>query len=131
MLAKSTEFTYEVPKGIEHKSYVEFIEGLPSVDNPELFGLNSNSDIAFRTKETKEMIDTIMITRPKEAAGDAGMTREELISNKAANYLAQITYHYDTQEVDKLISKLPGPKTFPKDEIGFSVPLNTFLSQEV
>lgn len=96
MLAKTDDQIYGVPKAIEHKSFIEYIENLPAVDNPELFGLNSNSDIAFRTKETREMIDTIMITRPKESSGDSGLTREELISNKAQNFLSQISYHYDS-----------------------------------
>lgn len=33
---------------------------MPSVDSPEIFGLNPNADIAFRTKETRELINVIM-----------------------------------------------------------------------
>jgi dynein heavy chain len=52
---------------------------MPSVDSPEIFGLNPNADIAFRTKETKELINVIMNSRPKESEGNSGMTREEII----------------------------------------------------
>ncbi len=52
MLTKAEDFKYIVPNEIEHKNYLDFIQKLPAVDNPELFGLNSNADIAFRTKET-------------------------------------------------------------------------------
>lgn len=125
ILTKAGDFKYVVPNGIEHKQYLDYIDLLPGVDNPELFGLNANSDIAFRTKETKEMINTIMTTRPKESSGGTGLTREELISQKAASLLKQITYTYEISQVKKLISKLPGPKNYP--EKGLHVPLNIFL----
>jgi len=78
-LTKSGNDIYVIPNGIEHKNYIEYVESLPAVDNPEIFGLNSNSDITFRTKETKDMINTIMNTRPKDSESGGGMTREELI----------------------------------------------------
>ncbi len=52
LLTKGSDFKYMVPNVIEHKNYLDYIDELPAVDNPELFGLNSNADIAFRTKET-------------------------------------------------------------------------------
>ena len=52
---------------------------MPSVDSPEIFGLNPNADIAFRTKETKELINVIMNSRPKENEGNSGLSREEII----------------------------------------------------
>lgn len=45
-----------MPNLLEHKNYMEYLEKLPAVDNPEIFGLNANADITFRTKETNEMI---------------------------------------------------------------------------
>jgi len=79
LLTKGSDFKYIVPNLIEHKNYLDYIEELPAVDNPELFGLNPNADIAFRTKETNQLIETIMKTRPKESSSGSGMTREELI----------------------------------------------------
>ena len=79
LLTKGSDFKYIAPNVIEHKNYLDYIDELPAVDNPELFGLNPNADIAFRTKETNQLIETIMKTRPKESSSGAGMTREELI----------------------------------------------------
>ena len=73
---------------------MEYIEKLPAIDNPEIFGLNSNADITFRTKETNEMITTIMKTRPKESSSNSGMTREEVIQSRARHLLSQIVYSY-------------------------------------
>lgn len=79
MISKVGNFKYVVPNLPEHKNYIDYIEKLPAVDNPEIFGLNANADITFRTKETNEMITTIMKTRPKESASNTGLTREEII----------------------------------------------------
>lgn len=67
---------------------------MPSVDSPEIFGLNPNADIAFRTKETKELINVIMNSRPKESEGNSGLSWEEIIQKKAKTYLKQIIYTY-------------------------------------
>ncbi len=56
---------------------------MPSTDSPEIFGLNPNADISFRTKETKELVQVIMDTRPKESDTGSGMTREEIIQKKS------------------------------------------------
>ena len=52
---------------------------MPSVDSPEIFGLNPNADIAFWTKETKELITIIMNSWPKESEGNTGLSWEEII----------------------------------------------------
>lgn len=38
------------------------IEGLPSQDNPELFGLHANADIAFRTLQVISWINNRVLT---------------------------------------------------------------------
>ena len=125
----SNDTKYIVPNVVEHKSYMDYIERLPSVDNPELFGLNTNADITFRFKETKELIETIMNTRPKDSTSNSGKTREEIIQDKAKAYLAQIAYDYPEDETLAMIAKLGGPKGLT--EKGLKVPLNIFLYQEI
>lgn len=81
------DIKYIVPKVIEHKNYLEYIETLPSVDNPEIFGLNTNADITFRLKETNELIFTIMETRPKDVGLSTGRTREEILYSRSKDLL--------------------------------------------
>ena len=128
-LTKGSDFKYLVPNVIEHKNYLDYIDTLPVVDSPELFGLNPNADIAFRTKETKELIKTIMKTRPKESTSNSGLTREEIIQQRAKILLDQITFNYPIKKTKKIISKLSGPKNL--NEKGMAVPLNVFLLQEI
>lgn len=49
------------------------------IDSPEIFGLHANADLNFRQKESIEMIDTIIQTRPKDSSSGGGKTREEIV----------------------------------------------------
>lgn len=75
----SNDVKYNIPNVLEHKNYLDYIDTLSPVDNPELFGLNPNADITFRLKDTNEMIATIMDTRPKDGGRESGKSREEII----------------------------------------------------
>ena len=44
---------YTVPEGMEVEVFRAAIEQLPATDNPELFGLHSNADIAFRRLQVR------------------------------------------------------------------------------
>ena len=120
---------YIVPNVLEHKSYLDYIEGLPSVDNPELFGLNANADITFRLKDTSEMIATIMETRPKDSGVSSGKSREEIIQGRARDLIVQVGFDFTEHEAKEFIKKLNGPKSL--QERGMTVPLNIFLFQEI
>ena len=79
---KPAKFQYKLPPSTnlpEIIKYHELIKGFPDIDNPEVFGLHVNADITFRKKESKEMIDTIMETRPKDSNAGGGKTREEIV----------------------------------------------------
>lgn len=73
------------------------------------------------------MINTIMETRPKEASGGGGKTREEMVKEKVEELLSKMPIDYNENEVRELIRKLQGPKNLGGS--GTSVPLNIFLDQ--
>merc|ERR1711935_821806 len=126
---KDAPFVYKIPMGTEHKVYTDYIEKLPAVDSPEIFGLNSNADLTFRLKETNMLISTIMETRPKDSGDSGGKSRDEQIQDKCRDMQHQLTYEYPVLDTKELIQRMPGPKGYP--DKGFMVPLNIFLSQEV
>ena len=80
------------------------------MDNPEVFGLHVNADITFRLKESLEMINTIMETRPKESNMGGGKTREEIVQEKAKDLLTKLPPDYIDLEVRDAVRKLTGPK---------------------
>jgi dynein heavy chain len=73
------KFRYKIPANpmMEITKYQEYITTIPTIDNPEIFGLHKNADLTFRLKESLEMINTIMDTRPKDSSVGGGKTREE------------------------------------------------------
>jgi dynein heavy chain len=99
------------------------------IDSPEIFGLHANADLNFRQKESIEMIDTIIQTRPKDSSSGGGKTREEIVQDQCKEYLLKIPTDYNISEVKELLRKLPGPKGLA--EKGLAVPLNVFLYQEI
>jgi len=95
---KDVPFVYKIPVGSDHKNYTDYIEKLPPVDSPEIFGLNSNADLTFRLKETNMLIKTIMDTRPKDSGDSSGKSRDEIIQDKCRDLQHQITYEYPALE---------------------------------
>lgn len=117
---------YKVMKFPAIGAYREAIEEWTNVDNPGVFGLHSNGDLTYRTKETREMLSTIMDIQPKDSGGgDGGPTREEQVLAAADSMLGQMPKAFNMVQVRKDIQKLNGgANAQPK-------PLNVHLGQEV
>jgi len=124
-------FKYKIPynQNSEIQKYHEYISTIPTIDNPEVFGLHANADLTFRLKESTEMINTVMETRPKDSSGGGGKTREEIVQEKARELTLKIPPDYVDLEVREQVKKLPGPRAL--NDKGLTVPLNIFLYQEI
>ena len=70
---------YKVPQGTDIDVFRKYIETLPLVDNPELFGLHSNADLVFRTAQTTDVLTTILDISPKDSGGGGGESREDVV----------------------------------------------------
>ncbi|KAJ1489262.1 dynein heavy chain and region D6 of dynein motor-domain-containing protein, partial [Baffinella frigidus] len=110
---------YAIPMGNDVNVYRAAIENLlPEVDSPEVFGLNLNADLQFRTTQAGEVFDTIMETQPKGGGGGAGKSREEVVTDMCIDLLGKL------------------PKDFSKDEaslskMGTTKPINVCFRQEI
>ena len=92
------------------QKYIDYVNTVPSTDSPEVFGLHSNADLTFRLKESLEMINTIMETRPKDSSSGGGKTREEIVQDKARELLVKLPINYIDVEVREQVKKLVGPR---------------------
>lgn len=43
----------------------EYIESLPSVDHPELFGMQSNANSLFEKSEAKQLLADLLLVHPQ------------------------------------------------------------------
>lgn len=60
--------TYFAPAEGELDSYIQYIQTLPLNDDPEVFGMHENANIAFQQQETDKIIYTCLSMGPAEGA---------------------------------------------------------------
>jgi dynein heavy chain len=122
---------YSMTEGIDINNYREFIDSLPGVDSPLIFGLHPNADLSYRQLEASLLLGAIQDTQPKTGDTSSGVsiTRDEVVRQKAVDILAKLPKDYIEAEVRPLIAKLKGPPG--SSDKGFQAPLNIFLFQEI
>lgn len=72
-----------------------------------------------------EMIDTLLETRPKDAGGGGGPTREEMVVEKCREILSKLPPYYNMLDVRETLKKTGPPRGLT--DKGLSIPLITFL----
>ena len=98
-----------------------YIEDLPLVDDPEIFGLHGNADLAYRSSQTKAVLGTILDIQPKEGGGGGGLTREEVVLKMVEDLQAKLPPDFKADDV----------KTGIKALGGMGKPLNICLKLEI
>ncbi|KAE8597580.1 hypothetical protein XENTR_v10016521 [Xenopus tropicalis] len=111
---------YGIPKGKTIDEYLQYIDQLPLVDTPEVFGLHGNADITYQTNMANETLSTIVNIQPKDSGGGAGETRESVVQRLANEMLEKLPEDYIPHEVKARLQKM-GPIQ----------PMNIFLRQEI
>uniref|UniRef100_A0A8C3PI70 Uncharacterized protein n=2 Tax=Charadriiformes TaxID=8906 RepID=A0A8C3PI70_9CHAR len=111
---------YVIPKGKTVEDYLQYIEQLPAIDTPEVFGLHPNADITYQTNLANETLSTIVSIQPKDSSTGGGETREAVVQRLADEMLEKLPPDYNPHEVKAQLQKM-----------GAVQPINIFLRQEI
>lgn len=83
-----------------------YISQLPLDEDPEVFGLHPNANIAYEKKTVFDFNETILAIQPRIASGGSGKTPEEItqdlcreIAGRLPNFLDRSRAHPDTFKV--------------------------------
>uniref|UniRef100_A0A4W5QNL9 Uncharacterized protein n=1 Tax=Hucho hucho TaxID=62062 RepID=A0A4W5QNL9_9TELE len=116
----STSGVYFAPEADRLSDYNRYIENLPLIDDPEIFGMHENANLAFQRLETMTLINTILEVQPRSSARGGGKSNDEIVHELA----------------DSILAKIPGERERPealfiRDANGRLNSLTTVLGQEV
>ena len=75
-------------------------------DNPELFGLHSNADLAFRRLQVAEGVQLIADTMPKAGGGGGGQTRAAVVDGLAADLVDTVPPQFGAEATRDRLRKL-------------------------
>merc|ERR1719460_2347858 len=79
---------YRIPAGMHTanlKAYNEYVDSLPLVDPPEIFGMHENANIAFQQQESDKILDVVLSVQPR-VAGGGGQKPEDIVNDMVANF---------------------------------------------
>ncbi|XP_036073461.1 dynein heavy chain 8, axonemal isoform X5 [Rousettus aegyptiacus] len=89
---------YKIPLCKTLDQYFEYIQSLPSLDNPEVFGLHPNADITYQSNTASAVLETITNIQPKESGGGVGETREAIVYRLSEDMLNKLPPDYIPHE---------------------------------
>ena len=95
---KDKTFTYALANFPKWDQYAEFIESMPIMDKPGVFGLHDNADITCAQNDTYAMFRTILSLQPRASSG-GGKSREEVLADTAKDILDKVPEPFNLEAV--------------------------------
>ncbi|XP_043248669.1 dynein axonemal heavy chain 6 [Colletes gigas] len=105
------------------QEYKDFVETFPIIDDPEVFGMHENANIAYQLKEAQFIVNTILEVQPKESAAEEGKSSSDIAYEIADMILTRIQLKIDPTKCN--------PDHLIRDTMGRLPSLTTVLVHEV
>ncbi|XP_041838798.1 dynein heavy chain 6, axonemal [Melanotaenia boesemani] len=118
----SSSGIYYSPDTDELDQYKQYIEGLPIIDDPEVFGMHENASLAFQRQETMTLINNILDVNPRSSACQGAKSNDDIVCELAKSILAKLP---ECLNMEAAVEKL-----FVRDKNGRLNSLTTVLGQE-
>uniref|UniRef100_A0A5F8HIF6 Dynein axonemal heavy chain 6 n=1 Tax=Monodelphis domestica TaxID=13616 RepID=A0A5F8HIF6_MONDO len=114
---------YFSPVADNIQEFRDYIERLPLIDDPEVFGMHENANLVFQFKETNTFITTILDVQPRSGGGGGGKSNDEIVQELVTSVLSKLPVKLDMDGASESL--------FVKDAQGRPNSLTTVLGQEV
>ena len=89
---------YFAPPYESLEEYREYIEELPLLEPPEVFGMHENANIAAKLQETGTFMSTIIDIQPRAVGGKGGKSTDEIVNEVADTILGKVMDKVDTEQ---------------------------------
>ncbi|XP_041985040.1 dynein axonemal heavy chain 10 [Aricia agestis] len=95
------EAEYVIPPEGTRDDYIEFIDGLPLANSPEVFGLHPNAEIGYYSGAARHLWTTLVDLQPHTDESGGSISREEFIDSTAVEILHQLPPAFEVWRVRK------------------------------
>ena len=65
------------------ETYRAYIDEMPLIDSPEVFGLHENANITYQNQESEKIISTILSVQPRVAGGAGIKSPDEIVLERS------------------------------------------------
>ncbi|XP_075157385.1 dynein heavy chain at 16F [Haematobia irritans] len=114
---------YHDPRKSTIQEYKEYVQHFPTLEDPEIFGMNENANLVFQTKETNFFISTLLEGQPRSSA-DEGQAQENDLCLEIIGKIQDVL-------MKKISKEALHPSLMTVDSKGQLPSLTTVLVQEV
>ena len=93
-----TYYSIAADEGSPLASYLDYIDSLPMMPEPEVFGMHDNASITFALNEADSNCTIIQSLQPRTSGG-GGVSREDVMAKSAADMEATLPAPWDVDAV--------------------------------
>ncbi|XP_014779882.1 dynein axonemal heavy chain 10 isoform X2 [Octopus bimaculoides] len=97
----NNEVDYCIPEPGPKDNYVDYIESLPLINTPEVFGLHPNAEIGYYTQAARDMWLHLIELQPQTSETGSGISREQFIGKIATEILNKMPAEFDNDKIKK------------------------------